>query len=146
MNSRRPSLSRSASTRKRRALRQAGRRAAATGVSGSHASSRRWQRGKSLNLTDDEVAFYDALADHPDAEAALGIDGLRAIALELVGKLRKNASVDWQQRESVRARLRNLVRVALRRHGYPPDKQPAAIELVMEQAERLTNGWTSQGQ
>lgn len=101
------------------------------------------ERGASLNLTNDEIAFYDALADHPGAEEALGMPGLREIAQELVKKLRANASVDWQQRESVRARLRNLVRVALRRYGYPPDQQPAAIEMVMQQAERLTDGWTS---
>ena len=67
---------------------------------------------------------------------------LKAIAQELTQKLRSSATVDWQKRESVRARLRNLVRITLRRHKYPPDLQDEAIQLVMNQAERLADDWT----
>lgn len=78
------------------------------------------------------------------AQNELGDDILKAIAAELTEKLRKNTSVDWQKRESVRARLRNLVRVTLRRHKYPPDRQEKAIELVLEQAERLADELTEE--
>jgi type I restriction enzyme R subunit len=67
---------------------------------------------------------------------------LKKIAFELTEKLRNSTTVDWQKRESVRARLRNLVRITLRRHKYPPDKQEEAIRLVLEQAERLSDKWT----
>ena len=66
----------------------------------------------------------------------------KKIALELTEKLRNNTTVDWQKRDSVRARLRNLVRITLRRHKYPPDKQEEAIQLVLQQAERLSDGWS----
>ena len=69
-------------------------------------------------------------------------DVLKKIAVEITEKLRNSTSVDWQKRESVRARLRNLVRITLRRYKYPPDKQEEAIRLVLEQAERLSDGWT----
>jgi type I restriction enzyme, R subunit len=72
----------------------------------------------------------------------LGDPVLKVIAQELTQKLRGSATVDWQKRESVRARLRNLVRITLRRHKYPPDMQENAIRLVMEQAERLADDWT----
>ncbi|WP_046242428.1 type I restriction endonuclease subunit R [Hymenobacter terrenus] len=97
-------------------------------------------RGEKLKMRDDELAFYDALNDNASA-GELSDDVLRQIALELTEKLRKNASIDWQKRESVRARLRNLVRITLRRHHYPPDKQEDAIALVMQQAERLAEQW-----
>jgi len=67
---------------------------------------------------------------------------LKKIAFELTEKLRNSTTVDWQKRESVRARLRYLVRITLRRHKYPPDKQEEAIRLVLEQAERLSDKWT----
>jgi type I restriction enzyme R subunit len=72
----------------------------------------------------------------------LGDESRKRIALELTGKLRKGATVDWQRRESVRARLRNLVRSGLRRYKYPPDRQEEAIQFVLQQAERLSNAWT----
>ena len=96
-------------------------------------------RGEAMGLSTAELAFYDALADNGSAEAVLGDDILRKIAAELLDKIRRNASIDWQKRESVRARLRNLVRITLRRYHYPPDKQEQAIDLVLEQAERLSD-------
>ena len=85
------------------------------------------------------MAFYDALADNGSAGDLLGDEVLRKIAAELLDKIKRNASIDWQKRESVRARLRNLVRITLRRYNSPPDKQDKAIELVMEQAERMAD-------
>ena len=90
-----------------------------------------------------ELAFYDALADNESAVRELGDVTLKKIALELTEKLRNNTSVDWQKRESVRARLRNLVRITLRRYKYPPDKQDAAIDLVLRQAEKLSEDWNA---
>ena len=95
-------------------------------------------RGEALGLKPAELAFYDALADNGSA-GTLGDETLRQIAAELLDKIKRNASIDWQKRESVRARLRNLVRITLRRYNYPPDKQEKAIELVMEQAERMAD-------
>ncbi len=100
------------------------------------------KRGDDLGLNESELAFYDALADNESAVRELGDDILKKIAHELTDKLHNNASVDWQKRESVRAKLRNLVRITLRRYKYPPDMQEAAIELVLKQAERLTEGWS----
>jgi type I restriction enzyme R subunit len=91
------------------------------------------------------LAFYDALAENESAVRLLGDEILKKIALELTEKLRNSTSVDWQKRESVRARLRNLARVTLRRYKYPPDKQDEAIRLVLEQAERLSDEWTKNG-
>lgn len=99
------------------------------------------QRGESLGLNQSELAFYDALADNESAVRELGDEILKQIALELTEKLRKNTTVDWQKRESVRAHLRNLVRITLRRYKYPPDMQEAAIKTVLEQAERLSESW-----
>ncbi len=100
------------------------------------------KRGEKLGLNDSELAFYDALANNESAVRELGDELLKKIAFDLTEKLRKSASVDWQKRESVRARLRNLVRITLRRYKYPPDKQEEAIRLVLEQAERLSDEWT----
>lgn len=100
------------------------------------------QRGDQLGLNESELAFFDALADNDSAVRELGDETLKAIALELTSKLRSSTSVDWQKRESVRARLRNLVRITLRRHKYPPDMQEDAIRLVLEQAERLSDQWS----
>jgi type I restriction enzyme R subunit len=99
------------------------------------------KRGDELGLNDSELAFYDALANNESAVRQLGDPVLKAIAQELTQKLRGSATVDWQKRDSVRARLRNLVRITLRRHKYPPDMQEEAIRLVLEQAERLSDGW-----
>ncbi len=99
------------------------------------------KRGDELGLNPSELAFYDALANDESAVRELGDPVLKAIAQELTHKLRGSATVDWQRRESVRARLRNLVRITLRRHKYPPDMQDEAIRLVLEQAERLADDW-----
>jgi type I restriction enzyme R subunit len=101
------------------------------------------KRGDELGLNESELAFYDALADNESAVRELSDETLKKIAHELTDKLRHSTSVDWQKRESVRARLRNLVRITLRRYKYPPDKQEAAIELVLKQAERLSDEWSS---
>ncbi len=100
------------------------------------------QRGDASGLNDSELAFYDALADNQSAVSELGDTTLKKIAVEITEKLRNSTSVDWQKRDSVRARLRNLVRITLRRYKYPPDMQEAAIALVMEQADRLSDSWS----
>ena len=99
------------------------------------------KRGEDLGLTESELAFYDALADNESAVRELGDAILKKLAHELTEKLRNSTTVDWQKRESVRARLRNLVRITLRRYKYPPDRQEEAIRLVLEQAERLSDEW-----
>jgi len=101
------------------------------------------ERDASLGLNPDEIAFYDALASNESAARELGDEILKKIAVEITDKLRKSTTVDWQVRESVRAKLRILVRRTLQRYKYPPDKAPAAIELIMEQAEALSNHWTT---
>ena len=98
-------------------------------------------RGERLGLTDDELAFYDALETNDSAVQVLGDETLRAIAQELVNTVRRNVTIDWTLRENVRAQLRVLVRRILRKHGYPPDKQEKAIQTVLEQAEVLSEGW-----
>lgn len=100
------------------------------------------KRGEELGLNESEIAFYDALADNESAVQELGDDILKKIAQELADKLRKSTTVDWQKRDSVRAKLRNLVRITLRRYKYPPDKQEEAIQLVLQQAERLSDDWS----
>jgi type I restriction enzyme R subunit len=99
-------------------------------------------RHEDLGLNEDEVAFYDALANNESAVRELGDEILKKIAQELTDKLRNSTSVDWQFRESVRARLRNMVRITLRRYKYPPDKQQEAIDLVMQQADKLSDEWS----
>ncbi|MCF4553655.1 type I restriction endonuclease subunit R [Acinetobacter baumannii] len=101
------------------------------------------QREASLGLNPDEIAFYDALANNESAVRELGDDTLKQIAREITEKLRKSTTVDWQVRDSVRAQLKILVRRTLQRWKYPPDKAAEAIELVMKQAETLSNAWTS---
>ncbi len=98
-------------------------------------------RGEKLGLTDDELAFYDALETNNSAVQVLGDDTLRAIAQELVQTVRNNVTIDWTLRENVRANLRVLVRRILRKHGYPPDKQEKATLTVLEQAEVLSEWW-----
>ena len=100
-------------------------------------------RGEELGLTEDELAFYDALETNDSAVKVLGDDTLRTIAQELVETVRRNATIDWTARESVRAGMRNAVRRVLRKHGYPPDKQQKAIQTVIEQAELLSEEWTT---
>ncbi|MHC3047520.1 type I restriction endonuclease subunit R [Acinetobacter nosocomialis] len=100
------------------------------------------EREASLGLNPDEIAFYDALANNESAVRELGDDTLKQIAREITEKLRKSTTVDWQVRDSVRAQLKILVRRTLQRWKYPPDKAAEAIELVMKQAEMLSNAWT----
>ena len=99
------------------------------------------KRDDALGLSPDEVAFYDALANNESAVRELEDDILKKIAVEITEKPRSSTSVDWQVRESVRAKLRNLVRRTLRKWKYPPDKQEEAVELVLKQAEVLCAEW-----
>ena len=101
------------------------------------------KRNDKLGLQPDEVAFYDALANNESAVRELGDEILKKIAVEITDKLRKSTTVDWQVRDSVRARLRILVRRTLQRYKYPPDKAADAVELVLKQAEALSNAWTN---
>lgn len=100
------------------------------------------EREELLGLNPDEVAFYDALTNNESAVRELGDEILKKIAVELTESLRKSTTIDWQKRESVRARLRILVRRTLQKYKYPPDKQAEAIELVLRQAEVLSNTWS----
>ena len=98
-------------------------------------------RGEELGLTEDEIRFYDALADNESAVRELSDDILKKIAHELTENLRNNITVDWSKRESVRAKLRLMVKRILRKYKYPPDKQEVAIALVLQQAEALGETW-----
>ncbi len=100
-------------------------------------------RGDSLGLSEDEVAFYDALETNDSAVKVLGDQALRTIARELVATVRKNVTIDWTVRENVRAQLRVLVKRVLRKYGYPPDKQEKATQTVLEQAEALCPEWAT---
>ena len=93
-------------------------------------------RGESLGLTEDELAFYDALGTNLSAQEVLGDDQLRVIAREVAETVRKNTTIDWTIRETARANLRRYVKRVLRKNGYPPDKQDSATVLVIEQAEQ----------
>ena len=95
-------------------------------------------RGKALNLNDDEVAFYDALADNKSAQDILGDEQLRVIACEVANSIRKHRTIDWEVRENVRAGIRVEVKRILRKYGYPPDFQEKATQTVLEQAELLS--------
>ncbi len=100
-------------------------------------------RGEVLGLSEEELAFYDALETNDSAVKVLGEPTLRAIARELVETVRKNVTIDWTLRENVRAQLRVLVKRILRKHGYPPDKQEKATQTVMEQAALLSAEWAT---
>jgi type I restriction enzyme R subunit len=104
------------------------------------------KRGEDLGLTEDELAFYDALETSDSAVSVLGDETLRDIARELVATVRANVTIDWTVRENVRAQLRVLVKRILRKHGYPPDKQEKATQTVLEQAEVLSEGWAEAGE
>ena len=99
------------------------------------------RRGEALGLTEDEVAFYDALETNDSAVKVLGDKTLRTIAQELLKTIRNNVTIDWTVRENVRAQMRVMIKRILRRYGYPPDKQARATELVLEQAEVLSREW-----
>ena len=100
-------------------------------------------RGEALGLTEDELAFYDALGVNDSAVAVLGDETLRDIARELVATVKANVTIDWTVRENVQAHLRVLVKRCLRKHGYPPDKQAKATITVLEQAEVLSQHWAA---
>lgn len=100
------------------------------------------QRGEEQGLSDEEIAFYDALAENESAIQMMGDDKLKLIAHELLVSLRENVSVDWAHRDSARARMRVLVKRILRKYGYPPDLQDAAVQTVLQQAEALSSGWS----
>ena len=100
-------------------------------------------RGEELGLSDEELAFYDALETNDSAVKVLGDETLKAIAIELVDSVRGNVTIDWTLKESVRAKLRLGVKRILRKHGYPPDKQVKATETVLEQAEVLCKDWAA---
>jgi type I restriction enzyme R subunit len=99
-------------------------------------------RGESLGLSEDEIRFYDALADNESAVRELSDETLKKIAHELTENLRQNITVDWSQRENVRAKLRLMVKRILRKYKYPPDQLEAAIELVLQQAQTLGESWS----
>jgi type I restriction enzyme R subunit len=100
-------------------------------------------RGEELGLSEDEMAFYDALETNDSAVQVLGDETLRGIAREMVETVRKNVTIDWTMRENVRAQLRVLVKRILRKYGYPPDKQEKATQTVLEQAALLSSGWAN---
>lgn len=106
------------------------------------------RRGEQMNLRVDELAFYDALADNPTAEAVLGDQVLKQIAHELVDSVRRNTSIDWQLKQSVQAKLRVLVKRILRKYKYPPDdpttgEYTVSVNKVLDQAELLADFWTA---
>lgn len=99
------------------------------------------KRGEDLGLNENEVAFYDALAANESAVQVMGKIELRVIAIELVTQVRKNVTIDWNLRESARARIRVMVKRILKKHGYPPDLQEEATKTVLAQAELLSDIW-----
>ena len=101
-------------------------------------------RGDELGLSEDEIAFYDALADNESARKLLGDEVLKKISRELTEIVRKNTSIDWKLRETVRAKLRAIVKILLKKYGYPPDKRAMATDLVLEQAEALSSKWVDE--
>lgn len=100
------------------------------------------KRGEKMGLNDDEVAFYDALADNGSAVKIMGDDQLKVLAMELVLRVRQSITIDWTLRENARATIRVLVKRILRQFGYPPDMEQKAIKLILEQAEVICADWT----
>lgn len=98
-------------------------------------------RAEELGLTEDDIRFYDALANNESAVRELNDETLKKIAHELTENLRKNITVDWSARESIRAKLRIMVKRILKKYKYPPDQQEVAVELVLQQAEALGEAW-----
>jgi type I restriction enzyme R subunit len=105
------------------------------------------QRGQAFSppLSEAELAFYDAVAENESAVTQLGTDKLADIARDLVIQLRKGVTVDWTSRDDVRARLRSTIKRLLARHGYPPDAEPQAVQLVLKQTETFAEDWSSDG-
>jgi len=101
------------------------------------------RRGDELGLNEDALAFYDALKTNGSAVAVLGDETLKRIAQELVETVKRNANIDWTLRESARAKMRVMVERLLRKHGYPPDKQEHATQLVLTQAEVVCEEWAA---
>jgi type I restriction enzyme R subunit len=99
------------------------------------------KRGASLGLTEDELAFYDALTEHGGVKEVMSDTVLATIAHDLVEAIRRSVAIDWTQKEAVRADMRRKVKRLLRKHGYPPDKQEQAVLTVIEQAERVARDW-----
>jgi len=95
------------------------------------------KRGEDTGLNDEEIAFYDALADNDSAKEVLGDEILKQIAIDLTDSIKRSMSVDWKLRDSVRAKMRMSIRRLLKKYGYPPDQQPKAIDTVMKQAELM---------
>ncbi|MCL5063323.1 MAG: DUF3387 domain-containing protein, partial [Nitrospirae bacterium] len=100
------------------------------------------EREKKLNLSTEELAFYDALAENKSAVEVLGDEKLRIIAIEVAEKVKANATIDWTIRESARAKLMVLVKRILNKYGYPPDMQQKAVDTVLKQAELLADYFT----
>jgi len=99
-------------------------------------------RNEELGLTPDEVAFYDALAARPEVLITMGDATLKQLATELTEQLRKSTTVDWQVRDSVRAKMRILIKRLLKKYKYPPEGQEEAVVLVLQQAETLADEWS----
>ena len=102
------------------------------------------KRGQQFNLTNEELAFYDALADNQSARDVLGHEKLRDLARVLVARVKSNTSIDWTIKESVRSKLKVIVKRLLRQYGYPPDMELLATENVLKQAELLADEWVSE--
>ena len=101
------------------------------------------KRGEKLGLTEDEMAFYDALVDHGNVKELMTDEVLAAITHDLVDTIRTSVTIDWTEKEAVRADMRRKVKRLLRKHGYPPDKQAEALVTVIEQAEVVCKDWAS---
>ena len=101
------------------------------------------ERGEEMGLTKEEVAFYDALADNESAREVMGETALRVIAHELITVIKSNISVDWMHRQNARANIRRHVKRLLRKYGYPPDLQEAAVQNVLQQAEAMAAEWAA---
>lgn len=113
------------------------------GVQEGFAQSRFDAIRKLGRITEDEIAFYDALANNDSTKDVLGNDTLRELARILVEKVRANTSIDWTIKESVQAKLRTIIKRTLRKFGYPPDKQLLATENILKQAELFANEWAA---
>jgi type I restriction enzyme R subunit len=101
-------------------------------------------KAAAMGLSEPEIAFYDALAHNQSAQELMGDDVLMSMARELAAKLRGNLSIDWQYKENVRARLRTMIKSLLKRYKYPPDQEAAAIDLVLQQTELISEEWARQ--
>ena len=98
-------------------------------------------RGGQHDMTDDELAFYDALGANDSAVQVLGNETLKKIALELTRMIRNSVTIDWTRRDSVQAEIRLKVKKILRKYGYPPDRQELATQTVLEQATLIAREW-----